>query len=439
MRVVHSIQSHFQWGRSDHRMKICLATGLLLLTYLWYLSNRHQKIIVTDPSTIIPAECWDDGGKFSHKSAVSDLRKKDRDSGVRTCCPNREPLAYSRWTAERTEPTYGELFEKHADLCHGNWAPTSCVPSQFVAVIVPFKDREHQLRFLLDRLHATLKHQRIAYGIYVIEQVGNKPFNRGLLLNIGVREALRQQPNTDCFIFHDVDLLPENSANVYMCDQHLRQLSSGIDEFRFHPPFSNNAGGVSALSKDTLFKLNGFPNRYWGWGNEDDELSARRLVHKLHLSRPPSHIGRYQAIRHIKSNRGKGHYASFLQFRGFQNDGLSSLNKSSYLVLSNISYQLPVSTLSQNKKIGIPTSWSICAVRTFAENLGIPANSLQLEKTGSRLMFSHGYSDVFEQTARSMLYKHILIDPSPIYNVPVRPSQDTRESWFWFLHFYGWI
>ncbi|KAF7251397.1 hypothetical protein EG68_08748 [Paragonimus skrjabini miyazakii] len=224
-----------------------------------------------------------------------------------------------------------------------------------------------------------------------------------------------------------------------MCDRHLRQLSSGIDEFRFHPPFPNNAGGVSALNKETLFKLNGFPNRYWGWGNEDDELSARRLIHELHLSRPPSHIGRYQAIRHIKSNRGKGHYASFLQFRGFQNDGLSSLNKSSYVVLSNSSHQLPTLTPSQNKKVGIPTSWSICAVRAFAENLGIPADSLQLEKTRSSLVLSHGYSDIFEQTARSMLYKHILIDPSPIYNVPVRPTQDTRESWFWFLHFYGWI
>ncbi|KAF7232707.1 hypothetical protein EG68_07480 [Paragonimus skrjabini miyazakii] len=170
MRVAYAVQSHFQWGRSDRWLKISLTTGLLLLTYLWYLSNQHQKIIVTDPSTVISAECWDDGGKFSGKSTVSDLVNKDRDSGERICCPNLEPLAYSRWTAERTELTYGELFEKHADLCHGNWAPTSCVPSQIVAVIVPFKDRERQLRFLLDRLHTTLKHQRIAYGIYVIEQ-----------------------------------------------------------------------------------------------------------------------------------------------------------------------------------------------------------------------------------------------------------------------------
>ncbi|KAF8568331.1 hypothetical protein P879_07186 [Paragonimus westermani] len=285
-----------------------------------------------------------------------------------------------------------------------------------------------------------LNMMQILVECYIIcLQVGDKPFNRGLLLNIGVREALRQQPNTDCFIFHDVDLLPENSANIYMCDQHLRQLSSGIDEYRFHPPFSNNAGGVSALSKDTLFKLNGFPNRYWGWGNEDDELSARRLVHELHLSRPPPHIGRYQAIRHIKSNRKKGHYTSFLQFRGFQNDGLSSLNESSYLMLSNSSYQLPASTNSQNQNVYIPMNWSTCALHSFAENLGIPADSLQLETTQPGWMPSHVYSDAFEQTARSMLYKHIRIDPSPIYNVPVRPSQDTMESWLWFLHFYGWI
>ena len=35
------------------------------------------------------------------------------------------------------------------------------------------------------------------------------------------------------------------------------------------------AGGVSAMSNQTFFRINGYPNLYWGWGGEDDDFSAR--------------------------------------------------------------------------------------------------------------------------------------------------------------------
>ena len=40
-------------------------------------------------------------------------------------------------------------------------------------------------------------------------QINTDRFNRGMLLNIGFTEAMKDQ-EWDCFIFHDVDLLPEN-------------------------------------------------------------------------------------------------------------------------------------------------------------------------------------------------------------------------------------
>lgn len=40
-------------------------------------------------------------------------------------------------------------------------------------------------------------------------------------------------------------------------------------------PYNQYFGGVSALSKEQFTKINGFPNNYWGWGGEDDDIYNR--------------------------------------------------------------------------------------------------------------------------------------------------------------------
>lgn len=34
-------------------------------------------------------------------------------------------------------------------------------------------------------------------------------------------------------------------------------------------------GGVVAFSREDFEKINGFPNTFWGWGGEDDEMYSR--------------------------------------------------------------------------------------------------------------------------------------------------------------------
>lgn len=47
----------------------------------------------------------------------------------------------------------------------------------------------------------------------------------------------------------------------------------------FCPPrYSGNPkyiGGAVAFSADDFRKINGFPNTFWGWGGEDDEMYKR--------------------------------------------------------------------------------------------------------------------------------------------------------------------
>lgn len=45
-----------------------------------------------------------------------------------------------------------------------------------------------------------------------------------------------------------------------------------------HPcrlPYNQYFGGVSSMSKEQYLKINGFPNNYWGWGGEDDDIYNR--------------------------------------------------------------------------------------------------------------------------------------------------------------------
>lgn len=74
-----------------------------------------------------------------------------------------------------------------------------------------------------------------------------------------------------------MDLLPETDKNIYVCDAHARHLAAAIDEQRYHPIYNFYYGGVTALSTTNFQLINGFANRYAGWGNEDDDMSARTI------------------------------------------------------------------------------------------------------------------------------------------------------------------
>jgi len=117
------------------------------------------------------------------------------------------------------------------------------------------------------------------YEIFIIEQSDDKPFNRGKLLNVGYKYAI--ESGCDYFVFHDVDMLPEDVDYSYS-DKPLH-LATHLQEHDYETTFFDYFGGVTMFNKEDFETINGFSNEYWGWGFEDDDLLIRCIESDLEL------------------------------------------------------------------------------------------------------------------------------------------------------------
>lgn len=139
------------------------------------------------------------------------------------------------------------------------------------------------------------------YCVYVINQDGEGVFNRAKLMNAGYVEALKEY-DYECFVFSDIDLVPLDDRNLYRCFNNPRHLAVAMDKFNYQLPYNTYFGGVSSMSKEHYLKINGFPNTYWGWGGEDDDIYRRVIFRGMSISRPDFVTGKYKMIKH---NRDK--------------------------------------------------------------------------------------------------------------------------------------
>ena len=152
----------------------------------------------------------------------------------------------------------------------GHWQPRECVSNFKVAIIIPYRDRLPHLKVLLYYLHLILQRQSVEYRIFVVEPTTplNVRFNKGRVMNAAYLEALKVDEHIDCFIFHDVDLVPEDDRILYSCPPGPRHLSVSIDKFDYKLPYDYLVGGVFAIRRDQYWNINGYSNIYWGWGAE---------------------------------------------------------------------------------------------------------------------------------------------------------------------------
>lgn len=174
-----------------------------------------------------------------------------------------------------------------------------------LGVIVPYRDRPQQLKRFIKHMEEYLTD--VEHEIFIIEQLDDKPFNRGKLLNVGY--TLACDNGCDYFVFHDVDMLPEDVDYSYT-DKPLH-LATHLQEHDYETTFFDYFGGVTMFNKEDFELINGFSNEYWGWGFEDDDLLIRCLDSNLELDKKQQGVGGSDEIQVFKFNGN-----SFIKLEG---------------------------------------------------------------------------------------------------------------------------
>lgn len=283
-------------------------------------SNSTQNILINDENILNTTQIF--------------LNKSEDISYANELCPLIPPNIGTRIIVNDTEMPLEKiediLKEKLPDISFGGkWSPKECKARHKVAIIVPYRNREHNLRLFLHHMYPFLSKQQLEFGIYIIEPYGNTTFNRGLIMNIGFIESLKDYDEWQCFTFSDVDLLPEDERNIYSCPEAPRHMSSAVSTFKYKLPYETIFGGVTEFTKKQFQNINGFSNIYFGWGGEDDDLRKRVVFKKYEVSRYPLEIGRYTMANHTGDKLNTANPLRFKLLKESEKridkDGLNSL------------------------------------------------------------------------------------------------------------------
>ena len=142
-------------------------------------------------------------------------------------------------------------------------------------------------------------------------------------MNAGFTEMLKIY-DFNCVVFHDVDMIPEDDRNFYLCGKAPIHLSPKIDKYDYIYPYGTQFGGVTMISKKMYQFVNGYTNLFWGWGKEDTDMQYRISSKNITINLPTNiEFGKYTMLRHT-------HTSSFQNERmteGAEDDRTTSLKR----------------------------------------------------------------------------------------------------------------
>lgn len=248
------------------------------------------------------------------------------------------------------------LFEKYKEFMIKRKVIDKTKKIKF-AIIIPYRDdikhvRKKQLNKFIEIIPNYFKQLKsfYEYKIYIIEQ--NKKtnkFNRGVLLNVGF---LLLKDNFDYFIFHDIDLIPNNELLCYYELYPFYPIHIGDVNSKYSVG-GKYFGGVNSFNKKQFELINGFPNNYWGWGGEDDELYDRVVDNNLEIIIPIQ--GDYKEMKHNRPTKTEINEKKImlrLEHNNWRTNGLTNIHKTNKNISNNMNNKLKINyKIIKNKKL----------------------------------------------------------------------------------------
>ncbi|CAF0758216.1 unnamed protein product [Rotaria sp. Silwood1] len=281
--------------------------------------------------------------QWKYRETKNNYTNNNENKRKRNYCQEEPRYLRGRYLDENSTFPNVSLYEIETNYTNvrsgGQWSPSHCIARHRVAIIIPYRDRYEHLVTLLYYLHPILQRQELDYKIYVSEQTGNGTYNKAVLMNAAFIYASSEY-DFQCFVFHDVDLIPEDDRNMYSCPVFPRHMSVAVDEMSYKLTYEELIGGVFNIRPDHFLTVNGYSNLYWGWGAEDDDLYYRLKELSIKVIRPPATIARYKMLPHTKrvpsiwNKRAKLLYSAAKRYTW---DGVSSAR---YNLTSAIAYPL---------------------------------------------------------------------------------------------------
>jgi xylosylprotein 4-beta-galactosyltransferase len=202
-----------------------------------------------------------------------------------------------------------------------------------LAILVPFRDRFDELLAFVPYMTKFLLNQGIrSFRIYILNQSNKYRFNRGALANVGFMVAKNE---CDYIAIHDIDLLPlnKNLSYAYPADGPFHLTSP-----EYHPNYNyaKYFGGILLMTNQHFEMVNGFSNRYFGWGLEDDEFYTRVKSAKLQIARPTNlSTTKNDTFLHFHYGRKRDAYKSLEQRQALKyRDRITGLKDLKYSVTS---------------------------------------------------------------------------------------------------------
>jgi hypothetical protein len=151
-------------------------------------------------------------------------------------------------------------------------------------VIIPIRNREEDLNNITDRLEEIFNSQGIHAKYYIIEQSEKNKFNKGKICNVAFIESLKDG-FSDNYLFNDVDVYPQKTKKNNIIDFKYHQNKKNKNNIRHPYGFDHCLGCLFMVKAHTYKKINGFSNKYYGWGGEDHDIQKRAEVLGVDIDR----------------------------------------------------------------------------------------------------------------------------------------------------------